>query len=108
MFTVVTAVGIVILGLLRVQQKNEVPIDSDVASEPEMTFTKHMYSTFKLLKTRRMLILPITFIYVGIEISFYSSIFPAAISFTKKISSNSETIMSFGVIAEGLGEATGE
>ncbi|KAE9549639.1 hypothetical protein FO519_007146 [Halicephalobus sp. NKZ332] len=90
-FTAVTAVGVAIL---------------DVESEPEMTFKELLYSTFNLLLTKRMLFLAVAFAYTGIELSFWSGIYPSSISFTKKLADNTKTIMAFNAIAQGLGQAT--
>ncbi|KAE9555997.1 hypothetical protein FO519_000853 [Halicephalobus sp. NKZ332] len=102
----VVAVGSVILGLLRIPKQDEFLSDSKVEAEPEMTSKELLYSTFNLLKDRRMLFLSVAFAYTGIELSFWSGIYPASISFTKKLATNTETIMAFNAIAQGLGQVT--
>jgi len=105
-FTAVTAGGILILALLRMPRRNRSLVDPDAEPEPEMTFKELIYSTFNLLMTRRMLFLAIAFSYTGIELSFWSGIYPSSISFTKKLAENTKTIMAFNAIAQGFGQAT--
>ncbi|KAE9555999.1 hypothetical protein FO519_000855 [Halicephalobus sp. NKZ332] len=105
-FTAVTAAGVAILGLLRTPPKNESLIDPNIKSEPEMTPKELLYSTLNLLITKRMLFLSIASIYTGIELSFYSGIYPTAISFTDKLAKNTKTVIAFNAIAQGLGQGT--
>lgn len=107
-FTAVTAGGAAILALLRMPGRSGSLVDPEAEAEPEMTFKELIYSTLNLLKTRRMLFLAIAFAYTGIELSFWSGIYPSSISFTKKLATNTKTIMAFNAIAQGLGQAAGK
>ncbi|KAE9549638.1 hypothetical protein FO519_007145 [Halicephalobus sp. NKZ332] len=97
-FTAVTVVAVMILGFLRTPKKDRPLVDSDV--ELETTFKERLYSTFKLFRDKRILFLAVSCAYVGVEISFWSGIYPSSISFTKKLAKNTKIIMALNTIAE--------
>ncbi|KAE9546754.1 hypothetical protein FO519_010034, partial [Halicephalobus sp. NKZ332] len=101
-----SVIGVVILDLLKIPKKDGSVTDSGAESEPEMTFKELLYSTFNLLKDIRILLLAAAFAHTGIELSFRTGIYPSSISFTKKLATNTRTIMAFNAIAQGLGQAT--
>ncbi|KAE9555996.1 hypothetical protein FO519_000852 [Halicephalobus sp. NKZ332] len=105
--TVIAIVGIVIFALLRMPKRDESLVDPEVKPEPEKTFSELICSTFNLLLTKRMFFLAIAFTYTGVELSFTSAVYPTAISFTRKLATNTRTIIAFDAIAVGLGHATG-
>ncbi|KAE9547278.1 hypothetical protein FO519_009511 [Halicephalobus sp. NKZ332] len=93
--------------LLRMPKQKRLLVDTEGNSDPKMTFKKLVYSTFKLMVTKKMLFLALPFIYSGIEMSFASGIYATSISFTKKMATNTKTIMALNGIAQGLGRGTG-
>lgn len=54
-----------------------------------------------------MLFLIVAFMYTGIELSFWSGIYPSSIGFTEKLHSNTKIIVALNAITQGLGQATG-
>ena len=105
----VTAVGVVILGLLRIPKSVRDPsTETEHLTARTMTFTERMKSTYRLSITKRMIFLAIAFGYTGIGLSFWTGIYPTSISFTEKLASNTKAILALNAIAQGLGQMTGQ
>uniref|UniRef100_A0AC35GKN3 UNC93-like protein MFSD11 n=1 Tax=Panagrolaimus sp. PS1159 TaxID=55785 RepID=A0AC35GKN3_9BILA len=105
-FTAVTLGGALILALLRIPKEDRLISDENEREENERKLTQKelLVSTFKLLATKRMLFLSIAFMYTGIELSFWSSIYPSCISYTKALGTNTKKFIAFNAIAQGLGQ----
>ncbi|CAL2031100.1 unnamed protein product [Caenorhabditis brenneri] len=73
------------------------------AREPQefLESTKHCW---KLMKTSKILCLSVFFFYTGLIRSFWISIYPACIKFTKVISTNTTSTMTMGMIVTGVGQ----
>lgn len=52
-----------------------------------------------------MLLLTIVFAYTGVELSFWSGIYPTCISHTLKLASNTKVVMAINAITQGAGQA---
>ena len=105
---IVTAVGVIVLALLRIPNSvRNPPTDTEHLTSTTTTFVQRMKSTYNLLRTKRMIFLVISFAYTGIGLSFWTGIYPTSISFTKKLASNTKVIVAFNAIAQGLGQMTG-
>jgi len=107
-FLGVTIVGIVILALLRMPGNApllEANNGSGNPDEPELTTWETIKSTFRLLKTKRMIFVSFAFMYTGIELSFWSGIYPTTIANTKKFTYNTYSLTALTAIAQGLGQA---
>ncbi|XP_076046770.1 UNC93-like protein MFSD11 isoform X2 [Oratosquilla oratoria] len=63
-------------------------------------------SSFALFKTRDMLLLSVTFFYTGIELSFFSGVYSATISFTNRFP-DSKKLVGLSGICIGCGEILG-
>ncbi|KAE9549574.1 hypothetical protein FO519_007216 [Halicephalobus sp. NKZ332] len=104
---VVTVMGGIVLLLLRNSSTN---LQSSTENNPHaartMTFVQRMKSTYRLLMTKRMIFLAISFAYTGIGLSFWTGIYPTSISFTERLASNTKTILAFNAMAQGLGQMT--
>lgn len=127
-FTSVTALGIILLGLLRmpstIDETRETAPSLPPAQEIQLTQWEllrmncffsfkltnvfNLESTLKLCTTKRMLLLIVAFMYTGIELSFWSGIYPTCISFTEKLAPNTKIIVALNAITQGLGQATGK
>uniref|UniRef100_A0A7E4VE86 UNC93-like protein MFSD11 n=1 Tax=Panagrellus redivivus TaxID=6233 RepID=A0A7E4VE86_PANRE len=105
-FTAVTLVGVGLLALLRMPSNEVLLGSSESSSEEEVVLsTKEIVvSTMRLLTTRRMAFLSLAFMYTGIELSFWSGIYPTCISFTKALGDNTKRLIAFNAIAQGLGQ----
>lgn len=64
-------------------------------------------NTFKLLLTRRMLFASVAFAYSGIELSFWSGIYPSCVAFTTKLDTDTTTKLALTVLFVGLGHSVG-
>ncbi|CAB3400302.1 unnamed protein product [Caenorhabditis bovis] len=62
--------------------------------------------TFKLMVTKKMLLLSIVFGYTGIELSFWSAIYPTCISFTRQLGTNTNLFLALNMITTGFGQGT--
>uniref|UniRef100_A0A914YQ69 UNC93-like protein MFSD11 n=1 Tax=Panagrolaimus superbus TaxID=310955 RepID=A0A914YQ69_9BILA len=102
-FTAVTLAGAVILALLRIPKEDRL-ISDESEETPKPTQKELLVSTFKLLATKRMMFLSIAFMYTGIELSFWSSIYPTCISYTKDLGTNTKKFIAFNAIAQGMGQ----
>uniref|UniRef100_A0AC34FC87 UNC93-like protein MFSD11 n=1 Tax=Panagrolaimus sp. ES5 TaxID=591445 RepID=A0AC34FC87_9BILA len=104
-FTAVTLGGAVILAFLRIPKEDRLISDENEIreEEPKPTQKELLVSTFKLLATKRMMFLSIAFMYTGIELSFWSSIYPSCISYTQALGSNTKKFIAYNAIAAGLG-----
>ncbi|KAE9549061.1 hypothetical protein FO519_007732 [Halicephalobus sp. NKZ332] len=105
-FTAVSVAGVVVFGLLRIPERDEPFVSPELEPESKMTFKEGLYSTFKLLTEKRILFLAASFIYIGVEVPFRSGIYPSAISFTKKLATNTKAIVALNTISQGIGQVT--
>uniref|UniRef100_A0A915EGB9 UNC93-like protein MFSD11 n=1 Tax=Ditylenchus dipsaci TaxID=166011 RepID=A0A915EGB9_9BILA len=122
-FTVMTLIGIVILGALRLPTTvvPNISTESGIENilEPQLplqeTHLTHMQvigSTIRLTLTKRMLLMAIAFAYSGVELSFWSAIYPTCITSTSKLVTNTalvpntKTLLGLNAIAQGLGQAS--
>jgi hypothetical protein len=105
-FTAVTLVGAGIFILLRMPgshlelESQETFTDAD----PELSHWEVMLTTFKLLQTKEMLLMTVVFMYTGVELSFWSSIYPTCIANTNKLGAT-KSLLALNAIAQGLGQA---
>ncbi|KAI6191409.1 UNC93-like protein MFSD11 [Aphelenchoides bicaudatus] len=111
-FTAVSIAGTVLLALLRmpsnVDDTTEIsPSLPPPTQEAPLTQLELLKSTLQLCKTKRMLLLIVAFMYTGLQLSFWSGIYPSCIAFTKQLASNTKPIVALNAITQGLGQATG-
>lgn len=65
-------------------------------------------STLNLCRTKQMLLLIVAFMYTGIELSFWSGIYPSCIAFTENLAENTKQIVALNAVTQGIGQAAGE
>ncbi|XP_031634196.1 UNC93-like protein MFSD11 [Contarinia nasturtii] len=106
----VAIVGVIFLGLLRRvhhtfdDKERDREFDYDSNSNGIVgAFVK----AIKLFFTRNMLLLCITFLYTGFELSFYSGVYGPSIGFTLKIGESAKQLVGLSGIAIGIGEIFG-
>uniref|UniRef100_A0A7E4VGL8 UNC93-like protein MFSD11 n=1 Tax=Panagrellus redivivus TaxID=6233 RepID=A0A7E4VGL8_PANRE len=100
--TIVTLIGVVLMATLRMPTDEQIQKSGKVVVL--MSTKEILISTFSLLTTRRMQFLLFTFIYTGIELSFWSGIYPTCISFTHQLGHNTKSLIAFNAIAQGMGQ----
>ena len=64
-------------------------------------------ASFRLFFTKDMALLSLTFFYSGIELSFFSGVYSAAIGFTKQLGSDASRYVGISGMLIGAGEITG-
>lgn len=137
-FTVVTLCGALLLAFLRTTKsantsatvtvttnENE-NVDQDAANSAEIiatmnviqcepTYIEVLRSTWDLAFTRNILVMSVVFMYTGIVLSFWSSVYPTCIASTLKLSTNNNNtsaeintkgILALNAILQGIGQAS--
>uniref|UniRef100_A0A1I7YHP5 UNC93-like protein MFSD11 n=1 Tax=Steinernema glaseri TaxID=37863 RepID=A0A1I7YHP5_9BILA len=102
-FTGLSIVGVITIALLRTPPR----VASGENVEEDLSHGQLLIATFKLMFKPEMLFLSMVFIYTGIELSFWSGIYPTSISFTKKLGKNTNALLGLNAMAQGLGHFTG-
>lgn len=100
-FTGVCLLGNIILGLLPMSKLGE------EERKEKISQTQLLLSAFRLLFTRNMLLLIVSFAYTGIELSYWSGVYSTAISFTKKFTYDTRKLIAFNAICQGIGQIIG-
>ncbi|CAA91944.2 UNC93-like protein MFSD11 [Caenorhabditis elegans] len=95
-FTVLSLISTVIFALLRAP--------SYPAVVDRKNYGKLVASTFKLMLTKKMILLAFVFAYTGIEQSFWTAIYPTCISFTKQLGNNTNALLALNAICTGFGQ----
>lgn len=107
--TGVCAVGIVFLLLLRPTRR--APALDDAKVEIVTHDTEGPMDAFKgalrLFCTKDMLLLSVTFIYTGIELSFFSGVYSPSIGFTLQMGENVKQLVGLSGVFIGMGEVLG-
>ncbi|CAL4072875.1 unnamed protein product [Meganyctiphanes norvegica] len=99
--TVVAILGIIVMIFLP-QPGSEGSGRSDDTGSPAEALRK----SFRLFKTTDMLLLSATFFYTGIELSFFSGVYSACISFTSRFADAKKLVGLSGIFI-GIGEILG-
>lgn len=107
-FTVVTIVGSGVLLFLRNKTNYGIVNTMVESTETAVTQKEIILGTFKLMFTKKMGFLILAFAYTGVELSFWSGIYPTCISFTKKLGTNTHTLVAFNAMAQGVGQIIGK
>lgn len=95
-FTVLSLISTVIFAFLRAPYYPE--------TVDRKNYGKLVGSTFKLMFTKKMILLAFVFAYTGIEQSFWTAIYPTCISFTKQLGSNTNALLALNAICTGFGQ----
>lgn len=107
--TAICAIGIVFLILLRPVRRT--PNFDDVKTNAPNIETETPLEAFKgaikLFCTRDMILLSITFIYTGVELSFFSGVYSSSIGFTLAMGENAKQLVGLSGVFIGVGEVLG-
>jgi len=123
-FTVLTTlavIGTLVLGMLRRSPQRlslgeaegvssadkELRLPEPMREKPLLAAWRAFKDAFKLFITPNMLLLSLTFIYTGLELTFYSGVYSNSVGFTKKIGENRKSLVGLSGIFIGLGEVMG-
>ncbi|XP_026317585.1 UNC93-like protein MFSD11 isoform X1 [Hyposmocoma kahamanoa] len=107
--TAVCAVGIIFLILLRPARRapNVEDAKNEVVSHEDDGPLDAFKGALKLFCTRDMLLLSVTFIYTGVELSFFSGVYSPSIGFTLSMGENAKQLVGLSGVFIGLGEVLG-
>ncbi|XP_058797191.1 UNC93-like protein MFSD11 [Phymastichus coffea] len=123
-FKVLTSVSIVGLCLLLTmkrppQNQNMGPAEGVSSNDKELRIPESpkekpllaawhaLTDAIKLFFTTRMLMLSLTFIYTGLSLTFFSSVYSSSISFTESMGPNRNSLLGLSGICVGIGEVVG-
>jgi MFS family permease len=108
-FTIVSLASNIVFALLRVPDKSKQSSvqRSKVHEEEKVALHQMFASTFRLMATKEMLLLSVTFMNSGIEQSFWAGIYSTCIAFTTKLGENANELLAFNSIAIGIGQISG-
>lgn len=98
----VCGVGIIVLLLLPRART----ADGEMIPRPDSAPLRALKGAVSLFTTREMLLLCVTFLYTGFELSFYSGVYSASIGFTTKFSDAKQLVGLSGIFI-GLGAVLG-
>ncbi|KAG6445872.1 hypothetical protein O3G_MSEX004166 [Manduca sexta] len=108
--TGVCAVGIVFLLLLRPTRRAPPALDDakvEIVTHDAEGPLEAFKGALKLFCTKDMLLLSITFIYTGIELSFFSGVYSPSIGFTLQMGENAKQLVGLSGVFIGMGEVLG-
>ncbi|KAK7791075.1 hypothetical protein R5R35_000500 [Gryllus longicercus] len=100
---VLAGVGIVFLLILRPAQN----YDGELAKNDTNGPVRALVKAFKLLFTKQMLLLSLTFFYTGVELSFFSGVYGPSIGFTQQMGESAKQLVGLSGIFVGVGEVLG-
>uniref|UniRef100_A0A1B6FCW5 UNC93-like protein MFSD11 n=1 Tax=Cuerna arida TaxID=1464854 RepID=A0A1B6FCW5_9HEMI len=100
---VVCGLGVVVLLLLPRPRTH----DGECVPQTEAAPLKALKGAFTLFLTKEMLLLCVTFLYTGFELSFYSGVYSSCIGFTKELGEGVKTLVGLSGIFIGFGEVLG-
>ncbi|CAG0883570.1 unnamed protein product [Cyprideis torosa] len=103
-FLALTLIGFGLLCVLRRQVADE-----NVDQEPGVVFepVTQLYRSYNLLMTKEMVLLTFTFLYTGLELSFFSGVYGSCIGFTEDYGDRRKQLVGLSGIFIGLGEILG-
>lgn len=85
----------------------ELRLPEPMPQKPLMAAWYAFMAALKLFFTPQMLILSLTFIYTGLELTFYSGVYSNSVGFTKAIGKNRKSLVGMSGIFIGVGEVVG-
>lgn len=85
----------------------ELQLPEPVPQKPLVAAWHAFTTALRLFLTPRMLILSLTFIYTGLELTFYSGVYSSSVGFTKAMGNNRKSLVGMSGIFIGVGEVVG-
>lgn len=75
--------------------------------KPLLTAWRAFVDSIRLFLTPNMLLLALTFVYTGLELTFYSGVYSSSIGFTKVLGEDRKRLVGLSGIFVGIGEVVG-
>ncbi|KAK2580548.1 hypothetical protein KPH14_007681 [Odynerus spinipes] len=85
----------------------EFQIPEPVKEKPLLAAWYALRDAFALFITPKMLLLSLTFIYTGLELTFFSGVYSSSIGFTKAMGNSRKRLVGLSGIFVGIGEVVG-
>ncbi|XP_012271755.1 UNC93-like protein MFSD11 [Orussus abietinus] len=85
----------------------ELQIPEPVKEKPLPAAWHAFRKALSLLLTSKMLMLVMTFLYTGLVLTFFSSVYSSSVGFTKNISKDPQSLVGLSGICTGVGEVVG-
>ncbi|OXU29921.1 hypothetical protein TSAR_004384 [Trichomalopsis sarcophagae] len=85
----------------------ELQIPEPPREKPLLAAWHALRDAFGLFFTQRMLLLSLTFIYTGLSLTFFSSVYSSSIGFTKGMGEDRKSLIGLSGICIGIGEVVG-
>ncbi|KFB39669.1 AGAP000311-PA-like protein [Anopheles sinensis] len=100
----VAIIGLVMLACLRHPATDrDAPVEVTSPVRPKEAFL----NAVRLFRTKRMLLLCITFVYTGLSLSFFSGVYGSSIGFTNAIGTSAKQFVGLNGVFIGVGEVLG-
>ena len=105
--TAATFTGLCVLGLLVILVFRPTPWHHGDPGTGVSNPLRSVTSCLRLLGTGPMLKLSLTFLYTGLEISFWAGVLPSSVSFTRALGEDRKSLMGLSSILVSLGSMAG-
>ena len=105
--TAATFTGLCVLGLLVILLFRPTPWHPGDSGASVSNPLRSVMSCLRLLGTGTMLKLSLTFLYTGLEISFWAGVLPSSVSFTRALGGDRKSLMGLTSVLVSLGSMAG-
>lgn len=85
----------------------ELQLPEPARGKPLLVAWRAFTDAFRLFLTPRMLLLSLTFVYTGLELTFYSGVYSNSVGFIKAMGSKRKSLVGLSGIFIGVGEVAG-
>ena len=105
--TAATFTGLCVLGLVVILMFRPTPWHQEDTGASVSNPLRSVTSCLRLLGTGPMLKLSLTFLYTGLEISFWAGVLPSSVSFTRALGEDRKSLMGLSSVLVSLGSMAG-
>jgi MFS family permease len=99
--------GLLLLVLRTPSRRHSADISTSQDERSSSGPMQALVKSFRLIKTRKMILLCVTFFYTGLELSFFSGVYGTAIGSTKSLGSDAQKLIGISGMLIGAGEIIG-
>ncbi|CAI2358235.1 unnamed protein product [Caenorhabditis sp. 36 PRJEB53466] len=119
-FSALTAIGIVMIiclpgnpsqyGSANEENENESLMSNDsntIEEPPPLTLRQNFIRTLATLKTTKMMLFSVLFVFSGLEMTFFTGVYTSCLSATTPLKNLSELVIPYNALSIGVGEIIG-